>query len=176
MNVDKAIEFIVKHKRFKFYQPVIFQPGVVEIRGKWHEATIELADVILEGIAGKRIVDVGCHCGYFLHEGMRRGARFAHGYEVDPFVYDMALEISEILEDGVEISNQNLAETDLHIECDVVLIMNLPKPHEIHKILTNVIYKSAFLQVPTSFRMDECVEMHCERAFGRTKLLKISAL
>lgn len=118
-----ALDFVKKYKSHMFYQPVVFSPGVLEIRGKWHEATTKMADDILRDVCDKTVVDLGCNVGFFIHEAHKRGARHAVGIDFDPSVIEIAKELNEIFQAPCDFLFEDACKH--HEEYDVVLILNL---------------------------------------------------
>lgn len=125
MDIEKYLNFINRWKKEKFYQPVIFQPGVIEVRGKWHEATIELCDNILNDINGRSVLDLGCSYGYFLHEALKKGATKATGIDYDVISIQIGREVSEILNDGAIITCDDINCYIPEEPVDVILMLNI---------------------------------------------------
>ena len=125
MLPDPIDSFINKHTHTRHYQPIVLVPGVVELKGKWHDATKECSDIILSEIEGKSILDVGCNVGYFLHEAKCRGATRAVGIDHDPIVIETALEVEAILQNGVEIIQMDAEEYIPPCHFDMILLMNI---------------------------------------------------
>ena len=86
MDRKKAMDFVYEHRNTKFYHPVIFVPGIIEIRGKWHDATKQMAQILFENIKGKSVLDLGCNSGFFLHEAQNRGATRLVGVDHDDVI------------------------------------------------------------------------------------------
>lgn len=142
MNKSSAISFCRKYRKKKFYQPVIFVPGVIEIQGKWHEATKLLAHEILNNCSGKSILDLGCMHGFFLHEAKKCGAGASVGVDYDIAEISIAREVNEIFDDGVEIVHEDLEQYNPSQNFDIVLMLNilhvLKTPHKtIDRYLNN---------------------------------------
>lgn len=97
MNKEKILEFFHKYSETNFYQPIIFDPGILEIKGKWHTSTLDLSKQILDDIQGKTLLDVGCNIGFFLFEALRRGAQSAVGIDSDPNVISKLKQIRSLL-------------------------------------------------------------------------------
>jgi 2-polyprenyl-3-methyl-5-hydroxy-6-metoxy-1,4-benzoquinol methylase len=125
MNRKRAIQFCHKYATKRFYQPVVFVPGVIEVKGKWNEATKKLSSLILRNCAGKSILDLGCMHGYFLHEAKKEGADEVVGVDHDIVEVRIAEEINEILDDGVNIVHKDLADYTPDHPFDIVLMMNI---------------------------------------------------
>lgn len=125
MNRKAATIFCKKYRKKKFYQPVVFVPGIIEIQGKWDKATKQFAEDILSGCSGKSILSLGCMYGYFLHEAMRRGAAIAVGIEHDVVEIKIANEINDIFNDGVKIIHADLEKYKPEQNFDVILMLNV---------------------------------------------------
>ncbi len=125
MDRDKALAFCHKYGDKQFYQPIIFVPGIIEMRGKWHDATKLLAEEILADVKGKTILDIGCLHGFFLHEALRRGATAALGVDYDTVEIAIAEEINEIFEDGAVLVHDKLEDYTPKNSYDLVLMMNI---------------------------------------------------
>ncbi len=125
MDRESALEFIYKQRHTQFYQPVIFEPDVIEIRGKWHEDTKKLAGILLQDIEGKSVLDVGCSYGFFLHEAKRQGAKTCVGIDHDVVMMRLAREINEIIDDGVILLENDAKTAELDKKFDLVLMLNI---------------------------------------------------
>ena len=124
MDSEKAKKFIYEHRKTTFYQPIIFKPGVLEIRGKWHGATKELADIILDDIKDKSLLDVGCNVGFFLHEAIKRGAKEIVGIDHDKVIIDLATQIKHILHCPISILHEDLDQFNVKF-FDITLMLNV---------------------------------------------------
>jgi len=122
MNKRKAYNFIKKYKKETFYQPVVFIPGVLGIRGKWNEATIALADRILSKCKGQTILDIGCNIGFFLRKAIDFGAAQTKGVDLDLHAIQIANEIDDICG---EKTNCIAGSIDDCQKSDIVLSMNI---------------------------------------------------
>ncbi len=125
MNRHKVKDFIFKHKDTKFYQPVVFVPKILEIRGKWHESTKDLAELIFNDIQRKSVLDLGCNSGFFLHEAKRKGATKVLGIDHDPIAIKLAIEINSLFGDGSVICQDNVNNYNINAKYDVVLLLNI---------------------------------------------------
>lgn len=125
MDRQKAIDFCHKYSSKKFYQPVVFVPGVIEILGKWDTGTKELADIALGNCAGKSVLDLGCMHGFFLHEAIRQGAKQAVGVDYDVAEIAIAQEIRNILEMPIELVHENIHKYQPNQSFDIILMMNI---------------------------------------------------
>jgi len=122
---SKALDFCYQNNYRKFYQPIIFIPGVIEIPGKWNNATRRLSEDLFSDIYGKTILDLGCHIGYFLREALKKGAQKAVGVELDTAELSIANEISSILEDKTEFVEDNLETYTPNCSFDYILMLNI---------------------------------------------------
>ncbi len=125
MNVSEARKFILDHQDTSFYQPIVFVPGVLEIEGKWHDATKKLAELILCDIRGKRLLDFGCSYGYFVHEAKRRGATSVVGIDHDPIVMKLSDKINDIFDDGAVLHSLDINDYKFTNSFDIVLMLNI---------------------------------------------------
>lgn len=125
MDREKALDFIIKHKQSKLYQPVIFLPGILEIRGKWHQETIDLAKNILHDANNKTCLDLGCCQGFFLQEAKKQGALNCTGIDNDIISTCYAKEINKIMELDIEIMNGNIEDYFPVEQYDIVLLLNV---------------------------------------------------
>ncbi len=125
MNRKKAIEFILTHSDMNFYQPVVFIPKLLEIKGKWDQATKLLANHITRNIKDKTILDLGCNYGFFLHEAIRHGAKTAVGIDHDPIVVDIAIEVNSIIDDGALIYQEDIESFEIKTKFDIILMLNV---------------------------------------------------
>lgn len=174
--MNSAIEFINRYRDYVFYQPVVFEKDIVEIRGKWHDETIKMCDLIFSDIKGRSVLDIGCNTGYFLHEAHRRGASKVVGYEIDPFVINLAKEINGILKHPISIEEKDIIKETPKESYDIGLVLNLPPEHI--KDIVNTIFDCCsvvYLQCPEDFEVsiEQSERLWCNRAFGKTKLLKL---
>lgn len=124
MDRERAKSFCRKYADRRFYQPIVFVPGVIEIEGKWAEATKALAERILGDCLGKTVLDLGCLHGFFLHEAIRRGATRAVGIDHDVVEVKIAKEINEILDSPAQIIHARIEEYDSD-QFDIVLLLNI---------------------------------------------------
>jgi len=124
MNREKAIQFCRRYSSKQFYQPVVFVPGVIEIKGKWNDATKELADIVLDGCSGKSVLDLGCMHGFFLYEALKKGASYAVGVDHDVVEMELAREIRDILQFHVDLVEEKIEEYDSDF-FDIILMMNV---------------------------------------------------
>ncbi len=125
MDRQKVLDFIYRHQNISFYQPVVFIQNIMEIRGKWHEATKELAVMLFHDIVGKSVLDLGCNCGFFLHEARRQGAGRLVGVDHDVVIVKLAQEINNILGHDVEFMNEDIVNFHPNENFDVILMMNI---------------------------------------------------
>lgn len=125
MDRELAIQFCHRYAYKKLYQPIIFVPGIIEMRGKWNEATKELADFILPDCSGKSILDLGCMHGFFLYEALKRGASRAVGVDHDVAEMAIAQEIKEILDMPVELIHKSIEDYQPDQSFDIILMMNI---------------------------------------------------
>jgi 2-polyprenyl-3-methyl-5-hydroxy-6-metoxy-1,4-benzoquinol methylase len=102
----------------------VFEPGVIEVRGKWHDATKELSGIIFKNISGKSILDVGCNCGFFLCEAFRSGASTVVGIDNDIVSVNHCKEIIHILNVDATVYHVN-AEEYKPDKYDVILLLNI---------------------------------------------------
>ncbi len=122
---QRALEFVHKHRQTQFYQPVIFVPGVIEIRGKWHDATKQMAEILFKNVSGKSVLDLGCSYGFFLHEAKRRGASRLMGVDHDPVSIDIAKEVNDILDHDLKLVHSSIDEFYTDELFDIILMMNV---------------------------------------------------
>lgn len=125
MDRERAIQFCHKYAQKQFYQPIIFVPGIIEVEGKWNDATKELARICLAGIKGKSILDLGCNIGFFVREALNLGANLAIGVDHDPIEMDIAIEISKITQDDAIWKNDKIEIYEPDRAFDVVLMLNV---------------------------------------------------
>ncbi len=156
MNRKDILDFIFKYKDHKFYQPVIFEPDILEIRGKWHNATLEFADQLFSENKIQSLLDVGCNVGFFLHEGKRAGISKVVGYEIDPYVLNITSDINQIFQDGVILKDTDLTKHVSNEEFDLILLLNLAIPTEqLCQIIKNVKSKKFILEIPNEPNVKE---------------------
>jgi len=123
MDRERALDFVHKHQHTTFYQPVVFEPGLIEIRGKWNKATKELASMLSSEVREKSVLDLGCNIGFFLHEFARHAIRLT-GIDHDPAIIQIAREIESILSDNVELAVADM-QTYASSGYDIVLMLNV---------------------------------------------------
>lgn len=124
MNREKALSFVYKHRHTKFYQPVIFQTGVIEIKGKWHQATRQLAKMLFQDVYNKNVLDVGCNTGYFLCEAKIGGAKKVTGIDHDIVAIAQAKQIRDIMELDIDIHHTDLKSYSCS-QYDIVIMLNI---------------------------------------------------
>jgi len=143
MDRERAIQFCCKYaekcSKKDFYQPVIFDPGIIEIRGKWHEETLQLADIVLADCCQKSVLDLGCMNGFFLYESIRKGAKLAVGVEKDTAEISIGEEIKDILGSPVKLIHSAIEDYipdsfDIVLMMNVIHVLNNPK-HTISRFL-----------------------------------------
>lgn len=125
MDRLKALAFCKKHRHREFYQPIVLEPGIIERRGKWNQATKSLAHMLFANIRGMTLLDIGCNCGFFLFEGLHRGAIEAMGIDNDANALEIANEISDVLGYRVTFRYGDIEKIQMEKKFDVVLIMNI---------------------------------------------------
>jgi len=180
MKIDLAHNFIKKHQKEKSYQPIIFMPGVLEVQGKWHDATLKMADLILFDCEGKSVFDVGCNIGFFLREADKRGASKVSGIDLDPYVIDRAKEIDTIFENNTHCTFGSIE--DCNDPKDIVLAMNILhviyKPQEFIEKALSLAKEKLIMEVENShlslFQSYNIDVLDSPRACGHRKLLWIT--
>lgn len=125
MHRERAINFVTSNYHTKFYQPIIFLPGILEIQGKWHERTKQLANSILKDVQNKSVIDLGCCTGFFLQEAKQRGASKCLGVDHDIISIERGKEITEIMELDIEYVCQNVTNYEHNQKFDVCLLLNV---------------------------------------------------
>ncbi len=126
MQTHRCLQFISQYSYRKWYQPVIFEPGVLEIRGSWDKATKSLAQKILCDVKNKSILDVGCNTGFFLQEAFHRGATRLVGIDNDPDIIKLAIEITGIMDIGpLEFQHVPAINYSPPQTFDIVLMLNV---------------------------------------------------
>ncbi len=135
MNKAKAVQFVFDNVHTRFYQPVIFLPGIIEIEGRWHEATKNLADTLFKNIKGKTVLDLGCNTGFFVHEAIRNGAIGTTGVDYDAVAINKAKQINNILEHDAIFIQENIERYQPREIFDVTLIMAIYPPLRVGSLL-----------------------------------------
>lgn len=125
MDRERAIQFCRRYAHKEFYQPIVFIPGIIEIQGKWNEATKDLVSMVLPDCSGKTVLDLGCMHGFFLYEALKRGAKRAVGIDHDVAEMAVAQEIKEIMDMPVELFHEKIEEYQPDQQFDIVLMMNI---------------------------------------------------
>lgn len=125
MKREQAILFCHRYAYKELYQPIIFVPEIIEMKGKWNEATKQLANMILPDCSGKSVLDLGCMHGFFLYEALKRGAKKAVGVDYDVAEMSIAKEIKDILESPIELVHERIEEYQPNQHFDIVLMMNI---------------------------------------------------
>jgi SAM-dependent methyltransferase len=125
MDSSKIHSFCDKYKNKKFYQPVIFVPGSIEIEGKWHNGTKLLADKILNDCSNYSILDLGCMNGFFLFEAIKRGAIEGVGIDHDLIELFIGKEINDIFEFPIDFIHNDLEVFCPDKKYDIVLMLNI---------------------------------------------------
>lgn len=122
---DEYLNFIYKYRSHQFYQPIILEPGSIEKRGLWDDATKKLSNHLLSNIEGKAILDVGCNVGFFLHDAWRKGASKLVGIDNDPVIIKIAKEVTILLKSPIKLSciNENAYKTTSQFE--LILMLNI---------------------------------------------------
>ncbi len=125
MNESDILQFIKKHQNTRFYQPVIFKPNVLEIRGFWHDETIAMSELICSYVKNKHVLDVGCNTGFFLQKSIEKGAKSALGIDCDPSIVELSQEILSLLSLSISIKEANLNSFVPPQFVDVVFMLNV---------------------------------------------------
>lgn len=132
MDRIKALEFIDAYSYKSFYQPIIFSPDRLEIVGKWHQATKDLANIIFSNVVGKKVLDLGCNIGFFVHEALHRGALASTGIDHDIVEISIALQLLNIFNDNAKIVQSDINDFVPDCKFDIILLLNvcdvLPNP------------------------------------------------
>lgn len=125
LHREAAISFISQNYETQFYQPVLFSPGVLEIRGKWHDSTKQLANQLLFDIRGQSVLDLGCCTGFFLQEAKRYGASKCVGIDHDIVALGKARQINDIMGLDIEYICHEIETFNYVNSFDVCLILNV---------------------------------------------------
>ena len=182
MDNKEILDFIIKYKSHQFYQPVVFKAGVLEIRGKWHNATIEFAKQLFQSNNIRSLLDVGCNVGFFLHEARRNNIPRVIGYEIDPYVLDIARDLNRIFQDGAIIEAIDLTKQSATETFDMTLLLNLALSTEQYcHIIKNIKSERFILEIPSNvvkefskYNVQLSNVTQSPRISGRTVIAEIS--
>jgi 2-polyprenyl-3-methyl-5-hydroxy-6-metoxy-1,4-benzoquinol methylase len=118
---EEILEF-VERTSFSGYQGLTLPHGIT-IPGR---NLAPLADAVFPAdLSGKRVLEIGCYYGFFLHEARRRGAEAAVGVEINPERAAVAREIARLTGDGVEIITGDMFDPNIRGRFDIVLFLNV---------------------------------------------------
>ena len=123
--MEKYLKFIHDHRNLRWYQPIIFESGIMEINGKWNESTKNLSKQLLYDVAGKSVLDVGCNVGFFLHEAHRQGASRIVGIDNDPQIIDLARQVAQLLSFPVILHLDDAFIFNPDETFDLILMLNI---------------------------------------------------
>lgn len=121
MEQSDINEFI-RNTEFTGYQKITLPSGEV-IPG--HDRKPLADKIFLADLEGKTYLDVGCYYGFFLHEGIRRGASRAVGIEADSERFRIASKLANLWGDKIEVLEGLLEEVDCTEQFDVVTFLNV---------------------------------------------------
>jgi SAM-dependent methyltransferase len=123
MTADRqAISQFLEETEFSGYQAVPLPHGL-SVPGVDRRPT---ADVVFSGgVAGKSVLDVGTHYGYFCSEAIRRGAAKAVGVEADAERYSVARQVAEFHGNAYGVVHARAENMPFDEAFDLVLVLNL---------------------------------------------------
>ena len=122
--MEKWQQFIREHREKRWYQPVVFEPDVTEIRGLWDGATKQLADILLADVAGKSVLDVGCNMGLLSHYLHDKGCKVT-GIDMDEKVITGAKMVANILGKDIDFKYLDLDHAKIEEEYDTVCLFSV---------------------------------------------------
>jgi SAM-dependent methyltransferase len=123
MTADRqAISQFLEDADFSGYQAIPLPHGL-SLPGADRRPT---ADVVFSGgVAGKSVLDVGTHYGYFCSEAIRRGAAKAVGVEADAERYSVARQVAEFHGNTYSVVHAPAENLPFDEAFDLVLVLNL---------------------------------------------------
>ena len=119
---EEEVRGFVQSRKFGDYQKIELPFGVT-IPGRDRRKTADL--IFPKRLDGKKVLDVGCHYGYYVHEALKRGASRAVGIEADPERFSIAKEIARLQSNGAEIIQGKAETTSMAEQFDLVLLLNV---------------------------------------------------